>query len=133
MSERSEIGYLAERVRNGIGSSSMTLRDCAKESLDKLVELASVPTTYVPRDEVTEILKSKEDGRAWFSCREHGLVGRIFAEFWVGHSGEIEGKSPWSHESRSLHSFSDFLPVPEYLVRGIESPEIPEDISGPTQ
>ena len=104
---REEAEYLVERIKNGIGSSSATLRDCAKESLDKLVEMATIPTRYTPREEVTEgwyfarMVRSPLSDREAVKCIGDDLL-------------RVADRSRWE-----ITDFTDFLPVPAWCVEGV--------------
>ena len=107
MSRREEVEYLAERIRNGIGSSSVTLRECAKESLDKLAKMTVIPARYTPREEVTE---------GWWSCLRPSCPERRQV-IYVNPDGRvwITGYDDYFE----IHNFTDFLPVPAWLVEGL--------------
>ena len=104
---REEIEYLADRILNGIGSSSATLRDCAKESLDKLVEMASIPVRYTPREEVTE---------GWWSCVRS--CSRTIVKVHRSFHGSLRVSVVNCDTPLPLEWFTDFLPVPAWCVEG---------------
>ena len=97
--------------------------NCKDMMIDLLTEVSRLraerPTRYTPREEVRQIVSA--DGTAWFTCSQMGMLSRVAAEFWVDHLGGLMGRSPWSNGVVSGEHFADFLPIPDYLISGLES------------
>ena len=111
MSRREEVERLVETVLHGIGSQAASSKLLANGSLDRLKNMAleSLPTRYTPREEVTE---------GWWSCvrscsRTLVRVGRNF-------HGSLQVSVVNCDVPLPLEWFTDFLPVPAWLVEGIE-------------
>ena len=106
MSRREEVERLVETVLHGIGSQAASSKLLANSSLDRLKNMAleSLPTRYTPREEVTE---------GWWFCswahdRKAGRFGIKIHKEDVG-------------DMLRLKAYTDFLPVPAWLVEGIET------------
>lgn len=111
MSRREEV----EKLKNVIGGSFGDDEEChyyGNEALDELAALAisSIPDRYTPREEVTE---------GWWFAKHEGTKERQGIR--VSGDGDV-GFYVWVYGDRycdELSNFTDFLPVPAWLVEGI--------------
>lgn len=101
-------------VRDDLRSEDQVFDGDRQIELSEAVDLlnAAYPTSYTPREEVTE---------GWWSCvrscsRTLVRVGRNF-------HGSLQVSVVNCDVPLPLEWFTDFLPVPEWLVEGIKSDE----------
>ena len=106
MSRREEVEKLKNQIAAGIGPVEIGVQVAADEALERLADMAleSIPDRYTPREEVTE---------GWWFCswahdRKAGRFGIKIHKEDVG-------------DMLRLKAYTDFLPVPAWLVEGIET------------
>ena len=110
MSRREEVERLKNQIYGGLSPEIGYDFSGATKALEKLMEMAleSVPTHYTPREEVTE---------GWWSCvRCEMRIPRDIVLVTSGYLFRTATGNRWN-----IEDMTDFLPVPAWLVEGIET------------
>ena len=113
MSRREEVERLKKDVQLAILPGGSPEERCqGRDSLNELAALAfsSLPDRYVPREEVTE---------GWWSCVRS--CSRTLVRVNRNFHGSLQVSVVNCDVPLPLEWFTDFLPVPAWLVEGIET------------
>ena len=111
MSRREEVEKLKNQIAAGIGPVEIGVQVAADEALERLADMAleSIPDRYTPREEVTE---------GWWSCVRS--CSRTLVKVDRNFHGSLQVLVVNCDVPLPLEWFTDFLPVPAWLVEGLK-------------